>query len=184
MKEKKYNHHFKFLKSLLHDIFPQYRMKWPQMYIITRWTEPIIFIRLLLYFDNIVGHSFLLIELQSLQYIYKTCIGWLKLCSLLNLLISTSFRNQLLLLSICYYCTDVLLRDHPTCYVKFSLHEKCSNADFFLVRSKSPYSVQIQENTDHKKLRIWTLFTRFLNLKSPPNQFVLSFIFVTSTLKL
>ena len=24
---------------------------------------------------------------------------------------------------------------------------------------KSPYSVQIQENTDHKKLRIWKLFT-------------------------
>ena len=25
--------------------------------------------------------------------------------------------------------------------------------------SKYPYSVQIQENTDQKKLRIWTLFT-------------------------
>ena len=24
---------------------------------------------------------------------------------------------------------------------------------------KSPYSVQIQDNTDQKKLRIWTLFT-------------------------
>ena len=30
---------------------------------------------------------------------------------------------------------------------------------------KSPYSVQIQENTDHKKLRIWTLFTHWI-LKS------------------
>ena len=26
---------------------------------------------------------------------------------------------------------------------------------------KSPYSVRIQENTDRKKLRIWTLFTQF-----------------------
>ena len=28
------------------------------------------------------------------------------------------------------------------------------------LRSKSLYSVQIQENTDQKKLRIWTLFTK------------------------
>ena len=27
------------------------------------------------------------------------------------------------------------------------------------LRSKSPYSVWLQENTDQKKLRIWTLFT-------------------------
>ena len=27
------------------------------------------------------------------------------------------------------------------------------------LRTKSPYSIQIQENTDQKKLRIWTLFT-------------------------
>ena len=26
--------------------------------------------------------------------------------------------------------------------------------------SKSPYSVQMQENTDQKQLRIWTLFTQ------------------------
>ena len=34
-----------------------------------------------------------------------------------------------------------------------ALHEKFPN----LLR-KSPYSVQIQENTNHKKLYIWTLF--------------------------
>ena len=28
------------------------------------------------------------------------------------------------------------------------------------LRGKSPYSVQIRENTDQKKLRIWTLFTQ------------------------
>ena len=38
-----------------------------------------------------------------------------------------------------------------------TLHEKCSNTDFFLVRI-SLYSVQIQENTGQKKLHIWTLF--------------------------
>ena len=53
-----------------------------------------------------------------------------------------------------------------------TLCEKCPNTEFFLVvfsciwteygdlLRKSPYSVQIQENTDHKKLRIWTLFTQ------------------------
>ena len=28
------------------------------------------------------------------------------------------------------------------------------------LRAKSPYSVQMQENTDQKKLRTWTLFTQ------------------------
>ena len=44
-----------------------------------------------------------------------------------------------------------------------SLREKCPNAEFFLVpilRSKFPYSVQMQENTDKKKVRIWTLLTQ------------------------
>ena len=50
-----------------------------------------------------------------------------------------------------------------------ALHENCPNTEFFWsvfscilteygdLRGKSPYSVRIQENTDHKKLRIWTL---------------------------
>ena len=45
-----------------------------------------------------------------------------------------------------------------------ALREKCPDTEFFLVcifvnLRKSPYSVQMQENTDQKKLRIWTLFT-------------------------
>ena len=36
-----------------------------------------------------------------------------------------------------------------------TLREKCPNTE-----SKSPYLVQIQKNTDQKKLRIWTLFTQ------------------------
>ena len=51
-----------------------------------------------------------------------------------------------------------------------ALREKCANAEFFLVvfshvrteygeiRSISTYSAQMLENTDQKKLRIWTLF--------------------------
>ena len=50
------------------------------------------------------------------------------------------------------------------------LRKKCPNTEFLLVRillysdwidllDKSLYSVLIQENTDQKKLRIWTLFT-------------------------
>ena len=37
------------------------------------------------------------------------------------------------------------------------LREKCPNTEFFLV-CIFLYSVQMQENTDHKKLWIWTLF--------------------------
>ena len=50
----------------------------------------------------------------------------------------------------------------------WELREKYPNTKFFLVRifrSKSPYSVQIRENTDQKKLRIWTLFTQWGNCK-------------------
>ena len=36
----------------------------------------------------------------------------------------------------------------------------CIKTKYGDLRSKSPYSVRIQENTDHKKLRIWTLFTQ------------------------
>ena len=52
----------------------------------------------------------------------------------------------------------------------FSLHENCPFTEFFLVRifqhsdwilRTSPYSVRKRENTDQKKLRIWTLFTQF-----------------------
>ena len=38
----------------------------------------------------------------------------------------------------------------------------CTRTKHGNLRSKSPYSVQIQENTDQKKLGIWTLFTQLL----------------------
>ena len=40
-----------------------------------------------------------------------------------------------------------------------ALPEKCPNTEFFPVRIFL-YSVQIQENADQEKLRIWTLFTQ------------------------
>ena len=40
-----------------------------------------------------------------------------------------------------------------------ALCEKCQNTEFFLVL--------IQENTDEKKLRIWTLFTQCSNQERP-----------------
>ena len=36
----------------------------------------------------------------------------------------------------------------------------CIRTEYGDLRSKSPYSVRIQENTDQKKLRIWALFTQ------------------------
>ena len=41
------------------------------------------------------------------------------------------------------------------------MREKCPNTEFFLVHIFL-HSVWIQENTDRKKLRIWTLFTQWL----------------------
>ena len=55
--------------------------------------------------------------------------------------------------------------------VTSSLCEKCPNREFFLVRiflysewvrSKSLYSVQMQESTNQEILRIWTLLTQCL----------------------
>ena len=47
-----------------------------------------------------------------------------------------------------------------------TLREKCPNTKIFLARifpiwSMSPYSVRIRENTDQKKLCIWTLSTQY-----------------------
>ena len=49
-----------------------------------------------------------------------------------------------------------------------TLREKCPNTGKYglektpcLDTSKSPYSVRIQENTDQKKIRIWSLFTQW-----------------------
>ena len=36
----------------------------------------------------------------------------------------------------------------------------CIRTEYADILRKSPYSVRIQENTDQKKLRIWTLFTQ------------------------
>ena len=44
---------------------------------------------------------------------------------------------------------------------RLALHRTCHHTEFFLVCIFS-YSVRIQENTDQKKLHIWTLFTQCL----------------------
>ena len=38
----------------------------------------------------------------------------------------------------------------------------CFQTEYGDLLPKSPYSVRIQENTDQKKLRIWTLFKQYL----------------------
>ena len=48
--------------------------------------------------------------------------------------------------------------------MSISLREMYSSTEFFLVRIFL-YSIRIQENTDQKKLRIWTLFTQCLSKK-------------------
>ena len=58
-------------------------------------------------------------------------------------------------------------------YTRWTLSKNCPSRKFFLVctfshldwirklRTKSPWSFQMQENTDQKKLRIWTFFTQW-----------------------
>ena len=45
--------------------------------------------------------------------------------------------------------------------VEYSLCKKSSNTEFFFARICS-YSVQMWENSDQKKLRVWTLFAQWL----------------------
>ena len=44
----------------------------------------------------------------------------------------------------------------------------CIRTEYEDLLRKSPYSVRIQENTDHKKLRIWILFTQCFTLWHMP----------------
>ena len=57
--------------------------------------------------------------------------------------------------------------------VSLPLREKCPNTVFFLFRI-SLYSVQIQENTDQKKPRIWTLFMQCAKFVQSLLQFFVS----------
>ena len=54
----------------------------------------------------------------------------------------------------------------------------CIRTEYGDWRSKSPYSVQIQENADQKKFRIWTLFTQcdLVNTGISLNQIFLDFV--------
>ena len=76
-------------------------------------------------------------------YFRTLCITWLRL-----LLPDCSFQKL---------STDYILN--------LSRREKCPNTDFFLVRI-FPYSDLIRENADWKKLRILTLYTQCMALKS------------------
>ena len=51
------------------------------------------------------------------------------------------------------------------CFVHHLLREKCPNAEIFLVRIFM-YSDWIEENTDQKQLRIWTIFTQWHCVKT------------------
>ena len=53
-----------------------------------------------------------------------------------------------------------LERIKPNPNHQWPMCEKCSNTEFLLVRI-FPYSVQIPENTDQKKLHIWTISTQW-----------------------
>ena len=61
--------------------------------------------------------------------------------------------GQLLLIIVVSIIVKGVLANETVNYDIKALREKSSN-------SKSSYSVRIQENTDQKKHRVWTLFTQ------------------------
>ena len=63
-----------------------------------------------------------------------------------------------------YYLTTTL---REKCHIKrfFWSALSCIRTEYGDLQGKCPYSVRIEENTDQKKLRIWTLFTEcYVNL--------------------
>ena len=58
-------------------------------------------------------------------------------------------------------CYILILYPFILTSVEYALREKCQNTEFPLVRIFL-YSVQMQENVDQKKIRIWTFFTRYM----------------------
>ena len=77
------------------------------------------------------------------------------------------FTSGLLSSDIPIEMADCSLSENISAYIK-AMPEKCLNSESFLVRI-SLYLVQIQENMDQKKLRIWTLFTHTLKVLSKPD---------------
>ena len=70
------------------------------------------------------------------------------------------------------FITDCGLSSLSDDWANYKLREMCPNTEFFWsvfsfirtqhrdFRRKSPYSIQMQENTNQKTLRIWTHFTQ------------------------
>ena len=58
------------------------------------------------------------------------------------------------------YTTDTLFNKHWHCVKSVQIGSFFWSLFSCIQTSKSPYSVRMQENTDHKKLRILTLFTQ------------------------
>ena len=94
------------------------------------------------------------------EFIYKPIFLWSMLTFVWYLLICRLLVGIPLGMILCsaaetflMICISKIMFEHS-----FSHCMKCPNTELFLVRIFM-YSVQIQENTDQKKLSIWTLFT-------------------------
>ena len=61
-----------------------------------------------------------------------------------------------------YICSFLTARKVSKYKVFFCSVFSCIRTEYVDLLRKSPYLVQIQENADNKKLRIWTLFTQRL----------------------
>ena len=76
------------------------------------------------------------------------------------------FTDQIQHASLCDWEPSVLNRAFCQCVKSVQIRSffwslfSCIRTEYGYLWSKSPYSVRMQENTDQKHLRIWTLFTQ------------------------
>ena len=103
-------------------------------------------------FKNLKGYCLLkqTISLQIFQRLFSTNLT----CSILEYFFPTLFM-------ITYHLQNVFFHSEKR-NLTYLLSEKCPITEFFLVRIFL-YSDWIQENTEQKKLCIWTLFTKWFS---------------------
>ena len=104
---------------------------------------------------NNSGNSF---NMRKLIDSMNKCGSYIALIFPIRFDIKLSERNWKQNLSLYYHCVESV-QTRSFFWSVFSL----IRTEYREIRSISPYSVRMRENTDQKKLRIWTLFTQCTN---------------------
>ena len=104
---------------------------------------------------------FSILPQYSYLWLRRLYNDFLRCRSTINFLKASSHRVPLFSLTFYYNIEEKIMNTYFLIIIhKWALREMSRNTEFFLVRIFL-YSVRIQENTHQKKLRIWTLFTKW-----------------------